>query len=189
MALQPLEYSVNYYRLSHDIPGTWIFGSKAISKITHYNINQINMKKAACLKLLIFAFLTNQANAQTVDTPGISLQDTVSLKKMLCRKWTPLYLTMGERRRDIHPGEPSYLYLEFTADHRILITGNDKNRSDGGTWAIDSVKKIIMMTIGGREVDVASMTDASMATQVDSKLFRPDMPSTLLKTFYKPFEK
>ena len=146
------------------------------------------MKRFACLALLICVIFTAESKAQTADTSGISLQDTVSLKKMLCRKWTPLYLTIGERRRDIHPGEPSYLYIEFTADHHIIISGNN-SESDSGTWASDSSKKTIIMTIGVREVDIVSLTEATLVTKVDSKLFRPDLPSTFLKTYYKPTEK
>jgi hypothetical protein len=69
-----------------------------------------------------------------------------------------------------------------------LISGN-KSPGDAGTWAIDPGKKIILLNIGGREVDLFSLTDSTMATQVDSKLYRPDMPSAFLKTFYKPSEK
>lgn len=146
------------------------------------------MKKAICLLSFLVAFTNGLVHAQTGDTAAPSSRDTSALQKMICKKWTPLYVAIRERERQLHPGEPSFLLLEFTKSHKIMVSTPNSKPDQQGAWALDPVKMTIIMTMGSRNVDIVQLTDSSLVTQVDSKLVRPDLPRMLLKTYYKPSE-
>jgi hypothetical protein len=101
------------------------------------------MKKIICIGLISFLLTSSKSFSQAVDL------STDSVEALLCKKWEVNYALMGERKIGRIPGATEINY-EFKKDKTFLMTSNDPKDNTKGTWAYDAKKKIIKLTINGR---------------------------------------
>ena len=75
--------------------------------------------------------------------------------------------------------------FEFNKDKTFLMTSTDPTDKTKGTWAYDTKKKIIKLTIEGRsKMNIISLKNEELIILADTKDVAPDDP-TDIKVVYK----
>lgn len=136
------------------------------------------MKKITCLGVVIFIFASTYSFGQTIDLPP----DSVAA--LLCKRWEVDYALMGDMKIGRIPGAAELNY-EFNKDKTFVLTSNDPKNKKKGTWAYDTKKKLIKLTVNGNSnTSIISLKDDELIMLADTKKATPDDP-TALKLVYK----
>jgi hypothetical protein len=120
--------------------------------------------------------------AQNISIPFDSIQT------LLCKKWEVDYAVMGGMKVGRMPGAEEINY-EFNKDRTFIISGKDPKEKKKGTWSYDPKKKLIKLTVDGRNsTSIISLTENEFVMLADTKTATPDDP-TDIRIVYKPSTK
>lgn len=136
------------------------------------------MKKFIVAGIITLFLSGTKSFSQTINLPADSMTT------LLCKKWEVDYALMGDMKIRRIPGATEINY-EFNKDKTFVITSNDPNDKTKGTWAYDTKKKIIKLTINGRSnVSIISLKEGEFMMLADTKEATPDDPMEI-KVVYK----
>lgn len=91
---------------------------------------------------------------------------------------------MGNMKIGRVSGAPEINY-EFSKDKTFLMTSNDPKDKTKGTWAYDTKKKIIKLTVNGKSnANIISLKEGEFVILADTKKATPDDPMEI-KLVYK----
>jgi hypothetical protein len=136
------------------------------------------MKKFICISLISFLLLSTNSFSQTINLSA----DSIST--LLCKKWEVDYAMMGNMKIGRIPGATEINY-EFNKDKTFLMTSNDPKDTKKGTWAYDTKKKIIKLTVNGKSnTSIISLKEGEFIILADTKEATPDDPMEI-KVVYK----
>ena len=136
------------------------------------------MKKIFFAGILALLLSGTQSFGQTINLSADSITT------LLCKKWEVDYAIMGDIKIGRMPGAGEINY-EFKKDKTFIMTTNDPTDKTKGTWAYDTKKKVIKLTIDGRsKASVISLKNEELIILVDTKDVTPDDP-TDIKVIYK----
>lgn len=135
------------------------------------------MKKLICIGIITL-ILSNTSFGQSIKLP------LDSITTFLCKKWEVNYAIMGGMKIGRIPGAPEINY-EFNKDKTFLMTSNDPKDKTKGTWSYDSKKKIIKLTVNGKNnTSIISLKEGELVMLADTKNATPDDPMEI-KLVYK----
>src|SRR5690606_8445841 len=136
------------------------------------------MKKIIFIGLLTLLLSNTNSFSQTIDLPADSITT------LLCKKWEVDYAMMGNMKIGRIPGATEINY-EFNKDNTFLMTSNDPKDKTKGTWAYDTKKKTIKLTINGKSnTRIISSKEGEFIMLADTKEATPDDPMKI-KLVYK----
>ena len=136
------------------------------------------MKKFICIIFISFLLLSTNSFSQTINL------STDSITTLLCKKWEVDYAMMGNMKIGRIP-DATEINFEFYKDKSLLLTSNDSKVKTKGTWAYDTKKKIIKLTVNGNSnSNVISLKEGELIMLVDTKEATPDDPMDI-KMVYK----
>ena len=126
------------------------------------------MKKLICIIIISLLLLNKNSFSQTIDL------STDSIATLLCKKWEVDYAMMGSMKIGRIPCATEINY-EFNKDKSFLMTSNDPKDKTKGTWAYDTKKKIIKLTVNGKSnTSVISLKEGELIILADTKEATPD---------------
>ena len=136
------------------------------------------MKKFICIIFISFLLLSTNSFSQTINL------STDSITTLLCKKWEVDYAMMGNMKIGRIPGATEINY-EFNKDKTFLLTSKDPKDKTKGTWAYDTKKKIIKLTVNGKSnTTIISLKEGELIILADTKEATPDDPMEI-KLVYK----
>jgi hypothetical protein len=136
------------------------------------------MKKIICISVISLLFLSTNSFSQKIDL------STDSIATLLCKKWEVNYAMMGDMKIGKVPGATEINY-EFNKDRTFLMTSNDPKDKTKGTWAYDTKKKLIKLTVSGKSnSSIISLKEGEFILLADTKEATPDDPMEI-KLVYK----
>ena len=136
------------------------------------------MKKFICITIISFFLLSTNSFSQTINLSADSIAT------LLCKKWEVDYAMMGNMKIGKIPGATEINY-EFNMDKTFLMTSKDPKDKTKGTWAYDTKKKIIKLTVNGKSnTSIISLKEGELIILADTKEATPDDPMEI-KLVYK----
>ena len=136
------------------------------------------MNKIICASFIYLLLLSTNSFSQTINL------STDSIATLLCKKWEVDYAMMGNMKIRRIPSATE-INFEFYKDKSLLLTSNDSKVKAKGTWAYDTKKKIIKLTVNGNSnSNVISLKEGELIMLVDTKEATPDDPMDI-KMVYK----
>ncbi len=136
------------------------------------------MKKFICITNISFFLLSTNSFSQTINLSADSIAT------LLCKKWEVDYAMMGNMKIGKIPGATEINY-EFNMDKTFLMTSKDPKDKTKGTWAYDTKKKIIKLTVNGKSnTSIISLKEGELIILADTKEATPDDPMEI-KLVYK----
>jgi len=136
------------------------------------------MKKIFLIGIITLLFSNTKSLSQTIDLSADSITT------VLCKKWEVDYAIMGGMKIGRLPGATEINY-EFNKDKTFLMTSNDPKDKTKGTWAYDTKKKIIKLTINGKSnTSIISLKEEELIMLADTKEATPEDPMEI-KLVYK----
>ena len=136
------------------------------------------MKKFIVAGIIALLLSGTKSFSQAINLPADSITT------LLCKKWEVDYALLGDRKIGRIPGATE-INFEFNKDKTFLMTSNDPKDKTKGTWAYDTKKKIIKLTIDGRSnASIISLKEGEFIMLADTKEATPDDPMEI-KVVYK----
>jgi hypothetical protein len=136
------------------------------------------MKKFICITIISLFLISMNSFSQTINLSADSIAT------LLCKKWEVDYAMMGNMKIGKIPGATEINY-EFNMDKTFLMTSKDPKDKTKGTWAYDTKKKIIKLTVNGKSnTSIISLKEGELIILADTKEATPDNPMEI-KLVYK----
>ncbi len=136
------------------------------------------MKKFICITIISLFLISMNSFSQTINLSADSIAT------LLCKKWEVDYAMMGNMKIGKIPGATEINY-EFNMDKTFLMTSKDPKDKTKGTWAYDTKKKIIKLTVNGKSnTSIISLKEGELIILADTKEATPDDPMEI-KLVYK----
>lgn len=111
---------------------------------------------------IVALIVSNSLFAQDISMPADSIQT------LLCKKWEVAYAEMGGMRIGRMPGAEEINY-EFKKDKTFILSNKDEKEKKKGNWSYDSKKKLIKLTLDGRNIsNVISLKENELVMTVDT---------------------
>lgn len=136
------------------------------------------MKKFIFIGIITLLLSNTKSFSQTINLSADSITT------LLCKNWEVDYALMGNIKIGRIPGAPEINY-EFSKNKTFLMTSNDPKDKTKGTWAYDTKKKIIKLTVNGKSnANIISLKEGEFVILADTKKATPDDPMEI-KLVYK----
>ena len=134
------------------------------------------MKKIFIISQLAIVFLSGKLYGQDVNgSPS-------EVSAMLTKIWEVDYALMGNEKIGRMPDAANLIY-NFKADHTLIFSNSDKDKSSG-TWNLDERKKQINLLVNDKtNSTIISLKPGEMIMFVDPGKNAPPMPDSLKLVF------
>jgi hypothetical protein len=111
---------------------------------------------------IVGLIVSNSLFAQNISISADSIQT------LLCKKWEVAYAEMGGMRIGRIPGAEEINY-EFKKDKTFILSNKDEKEKKKGNWNYDSKKKLIKLTLDGRNIsNIISLNENELVMTVDT---------------------
>ena len=120
------------------------------------------MKKFICTCIVSIIVSGSSLFAQDITISADSIQT------LLCKKWEVDYAVVGGMKIGRMPGAEEINY-EFNKDKTFTMSNKDAKEKTKGTWNYDAKKKMIKLTIDGKNrTNVISLNENELVMLVDT---------------------